>query len=414
MSKTIIQLGRYGDIINLLPLLWHDWQKTGEKQPLMVASEFSGLLDGVGYVDPVIYPGPYHELAIAAEMLEGMGREWVSTQVNGPVDIVRNFTYEPANQSTAVCTSFQKEMWKVAGRLKEWDLMYPLVFDRRDPEREALLLSRWIPKTKKRKPVRTILVSAGGTSSPFEQKDLLYELLHLKFKNDNLVDLSRVRAERIYDLLALYERAYCLVSTDTATLHLARACPELPVVALTNDKPLLWHGSSWMPNHIFYCRYTDFPKRVPEMLAAIEAAESVVPKEAPTIFHVWNDYESKKVLRAYPRGWIPTPVQLGACGRDSAINLKDEKRIPFLKDCLRMGMQRAREVDYICITRPDTCFMTDIISEELIRSEASFAYRLNQDKDGKITHFPVVDLFCAKKNVVARAPGQHPRPAPRH
>ena len=46
-----------------------------------------------------------------------------------------------------------------------------------------------------------------------------------------------MKAERFYDLLALFERAKCLVTVDTAHLHLAYACPTLPVVAIIGANP---------------------------------------------------------------------------------------------------------------------------------------------------------------------------------
>ena len=397
-GKAYVQLGRFGDIINLLPLMWSDSIK-GVRNSLVVASEFSSVLDGVSYVNPVIWPGHYADIAGGVQFAEIKGLNWVCTQVNGGTELVKEFTYGPAGLSSAITTSYQKESWRVAGRLKEWDNCYPLVFDRRDKVREELLVDQWIPKrrTTKNKP-KVLLLNSGGKSSPFPQEFLLHEIIHLKFRRKfHIVDLSRIRAERIYDLLALYERAYCLVSTDTATLHLARACPKLPVFALVNDHPLLWNGSAWMPNHVFYSRYDDFADRLEEFLGLLADVPSHFGIEAPAIVHVWNDYERKKLPRAYAPDWIATPVQIGACGRDSRQNLGDEKRHPYLRDCLRMGLQRARDVDFVCLTRPDTCFMRPSITKELTGVEACYAYRLNVDKDGQYTHMPIVDLFCARK-----------------
>lgn len=307
------------------------------------------------------------------------------TQVLGPADIVRRFTYEPAGLQNAVCTSFQKEAWRVAGRLREWDDCLPLVLDRRSPEREAQILSPFVNRKK------IILVSADGISSPFPYKPLLLELL--KVLHCHIVDLSTVKAERFFDLLGLYERAHCLVAIDSAPLHLAWAVPNLPVVALANDKPMMWNGSSWRPQHIFYCRYGDFPYRAADMIRAINRITPPRDSEG-TIVHVWNAYESEPCES--PPGWYPTPIEIGACGRDSASQLKDDKRFPFLKDSLRMGLQRATEKDWVCITRPCLRFESDA-TEILKRQDASFAYRISVS-GGEKTHQPVGDLFCAKKS----------------
>jgi hypothetical protein len=397
-AKTYIQLGRFGDVINILPFLWADSIR-GIRHSLMVASEFSSVLDGVSYVDPIIFPGHYSDIGGAVEYAQQFGRPWLCTQINGMTELVREYTYGPAGLNTAVTTSYQKESWRVANRLGEWDKCYPLVFDRRDKLRESALFSQYIPKRRLTKAnPKIVLLNTGGTSSPFSQEFLLHEIIYLKFRSKFIIlDLSRVHAERIYDLLGLYDRAHCLVSTDTATLHLARACPRLPVYAIVNDQPILWRGSAWMPNYVFYSRYHDFADRMEEFLATLKAMPSPVIIEAPAIVHVWNDYDGKGYLRTHPESWLPTPIQLGACGRDSHQNLKDEKRIPFLRDCLRMGLQRARDVDFVCLTRPDTQFMRPSITEELLRFDACYAYRLSL-QDDQYTHVPVVDLFCARKS----------------
>lgn len=392
-TKTFIQLGRSGDILNVLPFLRQDALK-GERHALMVASEFAPLLDGVSYVEPVIYEGPYHEIDKAAVKAEGLGRPWLCTQVNGPTELVREYTYAPAGQETARCSSYQKESWKVAGRLKEWDRCWPLIFDRRDKAREKLLLGQVLGKPKKH-PKPIILLATGGTSSPFKHRELLHELLNGKYgKSHRIVDISAVRAHRLYDLLALYERAYCLVATDSAPLHLARAVPTLPVIALANDQPILWNGSSWEPNHVFYCRYGDFPERARELLQVIEWPVMLEPPPEPRVVHVWNAYDGD-LYPTVPSPWMETPVWRGACGRDSVNLLKDEKRYPFLKDSLRMGMQRARDCDYVCLSRPGLHFAGNI-NEAVMGHEACYAYRQAVSQEER-THYPIVDLFCAKK-----------------
>ena len=169
-----------------------------------------------------------------------------SLQVIGDCDTVAEITYL-AGQECARMTSFVKEYWRLAGKMPLWDSVLPLVFDRRDKEREKALISTVLPRKLGRqpaKPDKILLVATGGTSSPFPYVELLWTLLRLNFtKGWRIVDLSGVQAHRFYDLLALYERAHCLVATDSAPLHLARACPTLPVMALTNDRPLLWNGS---------------------------------------------------------------------------------------------------------------------------------------------------------------------------
>ena len=383
MGKTYVQLSKLGDICTLLPLLYADSQK-GEKPRLMVAREFSSILEGVSYVEPVIFEGAPQELDKAVAQLNG--DPYVVTQVNGPADLIRKYTYGPANQDGARASSFAKEQWKVCGRLKEWDLNLPLVFDRRDKEREQALLDK-IPLRSKTK---LILVSLGGNTSPFPYKPLLMTLLELRFKlGYQIVDLSTVKADRFYDLLALYDKAYCLVASDSAPLHLSWACPNLPVLALTNDKPILWNGSPWRPNHLWYCRYSDFPHRAPEMVEAISQLKNrPKPTQETQFIHVWNAYQKIVRFNYADPNWIPTPIQLGSCGRDSGNMFGDAVRLPMFKDALRMGMQRAKEDDVIIVSRPDTVF------NESIQWQANPAYAYRMENG---TYHPVIDMLCASK-----------------
>ncbi len=347
---------------------------------MMVQEQYAPHLENM-YCDILPWKGDSHDIQGAIIEASKVGKP-LCTQVLGPPDTVRQFTYEPAGLQNAVCTSFQKEAWRVAGRLKEWDDCLPLVFDKRDAAREAHILS---PLAERKK---FILVSADGISSPFPYKSLLMELL--KVLHVHIVNLSTIKPIRFYDLLALYERAHCLVAIDSAPLHLSRATPDLPVVALANDKPILWAGASWRPNHVFYCRYSDFPYRAAEMIEAMRALKPGARTVNPVIFHVWNAYESDHCDS--PAGWYKTPIQVGSCGRDSASQLKDPKRFPFLRDSLRMGLQRARDTDWVCLTKPEITFAQDATAT-LMKQHASFAYRI---ANGSYT--PIGDLFCARKD----------------
>ena len=377
---TYLLLGRTGDIASVLPFLKHE-ADAGEKPRLVVSKDYSGVLEGVSYVEAVEFAGKVEQLKDGWDWSRGQFGEVKSLQVIGERNTVAECTYQPAGQDGARTTSFVKEAWKLAGKMPLWDSVLPLVFDRRDPAREEkLIVSCGLKKPGRKKPL--ILVSTSGTSSPFPHADLLYQLVWLKFKGRFNV-LRLPQAERFYDLLALYERAHCLVTTDSAPLHLARACPDLPVMALTNDRPLLWNGSAWLPNWHWCCRYHDFPDRALQLLEAIHTCRD---KPKHPFIHVWNAYDGGPAPERYTRDALP--VFAGMCGRDSANVLKDEKRIPYLKDCLRMGLQRAGDTEPVCLTHPD------VVVGEFPKETASplFAYRL--DSNG---FRPVGDLFCAPK-----------------
>lgn len=384
---TYLLLGKVGDLLSVLPFLKAE-ADAGEKPTLVVSNQFADLLDGVSYVTVVPFEGGVELLKEGFEFAKSKFPGVKSLQVVGERNIVGEVTYRPAGQECARTTSFVKEMWKLAGKMPLWDSVLPLVFDRRDKAREKALLSTVLPIKRGRhaaEPDKILLVATGGKSSPFPYSELLWTLLRLNFtKGWRIVDLANVRAERFYDLLALYEQAHCLVATDSAPLHLARAVPSLPVMALTNDRPLLWNGSAWMPNWHWVCRYHDFPERAVGLLNAIETCRNQSP--IPFI-RVWNNYDLSEPPKDYSRNYLP--VWPGACGRDTANTIKDPKRLPYLKDCLRMGLQRATDNEQVCLTRNGTA----ITSPELPKYDAMFAYRLSE-----AGFAPIADLFCAKKS----------------
>jgi hypothetical protein len=378
MTQIFVMLGRTGDILSILPLFYSTFQKTGEKQILMVAKEYATILEGVSYVTPVVYDGSHYEITKAVAFAKTMAEKVICLQVNGPVSEIKEHTY---NGTHAISTSFEKEMFRLAGRLGEWDDCLPLVFDQRDMEREKKLLrDNGLMFRGYKKPM--ILLSLKSNSSPFPYADLLKEFVTLKFgATHRIVELPQ--AERIYDLLGYYDRAELLIAIDSAPLHLAWACRKLPVFALTQDRPILWNGSPWRPNHLWYCRYHDWPERAVEMNETILSFEP--NRKSPDYVTVWSDYNNKTVY--YPRNEV-LPVSLGACGRDSGNTLKDSKRHPYLRDVIRMAIQRAcGDESKIYLTRKNVS-----IKNENCPIPISFSYRMSHDQFS-----PIADLFCATR-----------------
>lgn len=371
-SKLYICLGRSGDIMSLLPLLKSE-SDSGHRPTLMVSRPFAGLLEGVNYVDPHIFDGDWLALDEAIASARKVTDRIECLQVTGSTDSVKRNTYLPHKQDQAMTDSFQKEPYRLAGKMDVWAKQATLVFDRRNHERELALRDAHgflgpVPKRgRKPKPVKTILVSLGGSSSPFPHKNTLMRMLQSEFREGyRILDLSEVKAQYLFDLIGLYESAHCLVASDSAPLHLAQACPNLPVVALTQDKPSLWHGAVIRANHIAYCRYGDFANRAPELLDAIH---QIAPKPNPTtplIIHAWSQYEVNdenrerhlKAKSSWPKNcvWVERPTPIGAIGRDSTTVAKDKLfRFPFVKDVIRVATMAARDdEDVIMLTRCDT------------------------------------------------------------
>ncbi len=106
----------------------------------------------------------------------------------------------------------------------------PLVFDRRSPSREAALAELVLGKNQK--PV--VLYNFTGVSSPFAYVPEVMRTV-MKYTNKfKFIDLGKIMAHRIFDLLGLMDRAVGMITCDTATLHLAPAA-KLPYFAYVVD-----------------------------------------------------------------------------------------------------------------------------------------------------------------------------------
>jgi hypothetical protein len=270
-----VLLGANGDLCAMLPYFKAEAERTGAPVPVLVAEQYAPLFEGVSYAVPVSCPAGFQDLMQAMK--------WLRAEMpDVPVKVIQ---YHGRHHETGM-PSFLDEMWYQAGAWKDWEKQ-PLVFDKRDAEREDALALKilgnpWISakrdhkspfgvisfkSVEARKP--TILVGTKGRSSPFLHAAQLIKRLRSEFgKTHQIVNLDRVKAHRVYDLLGLYDRAAALVSIDTVHLHLSRAS-SVPVFALARDYPTRWHGTPHQERFAFHCRYGDYPKRADEMMVAL-------------------------------------------------------------------------------------------------------------------------------------------------
>jgi hypothetical protein len=217
----VVALGRYGDVANALPIAY-ELSRQGELPRFFISKEFASILDGVTYVQPMVVSLDYKEVR----------------KVLRPETICCQSYKHP--DTRRLTDSYQKEAWRIAGWLGHFGEI-PLVFDNRNLEREAALIQKYNVNEE------TILVAGKGCSSPFR-----FDLWDAMKGAGNIVNLSDVKAERIFDIIGLIEKACLLLTIDSAPLHLARAT-NTPVVALINDG---WYGSV-PPKKGVAIRYSD-------------------------------------------------------------------------------------------------------------------------------------------------------------
>jgi hypothetical protein len=218
-GEAFFQMGRYGDLILLLPA-FQEWARvTGHPTIVVTSNEFGTVFDGVSYVHAVKLPHNWHlEAGLALRYAQKLYPHIVRIQLHG-------VGLPPATPDSLASYSFS--MWERTGLLDKYHFL-PLVFDRRSPEGEAALIKKW-----KRTDKPLLLTNFHGATSPYGDEFKMIEALCKNFGDKfEFVNVNEARGYRIYDLLGLMDVASGLITIDTSSLHLAAGarCPYIALV----------------------------------------------------------------------------------------------------------------------------------------------------------------------------------------
>lgn len=349
-GECFVELGRFGDIINILPVCRDIARKSGRPTPLVVADQFASVLDGVSYVDPIVLPIGHLEVNQAAQEARKRFKRVTVTQVyaNG---------WDPGKQ----CQSYNMESWRLAGHLDRWaDPDIRLEFDRRDYQRERKVISRVWPTSGK--PVVLFNVEAGHSSPFSEWADFQQELIDRWRDEISFVEIGGIHCARIYDLIGLMELADGLVTIDTSTLHLA-AATGVPTVALLSSIgpwnrttprcqcPLAFPSNQWrsfMPDvhEVVLSRFLG----VPRVIHAFDQRDVSIPR-VERAQSSWGEL-----------GWVQAPYGR-AKYRRSAKDIGDARELPFLRDVLANALEVASDRDFIVFTNDDITLRPSVDSD---------------------------------------------------
>lgn len=248
----VVVLGRYGDIINTLPIA-KKYADYGQRVAWAVTPEYANIFDGVSYVTPVVIKTRLSNVAQAVRELRKSCNNVQAWQMYGNTTVGRRQT-----------SSFAMEMWRMAGAASEF-MNLPLVFDRRDYNREQALVQKVLSNKQ-----RPLLFSGTGTSSPFAHAGAC--LAAVKQIADKyqcpVIDISNVSAHRIYDMLGVFEASCGLVVIDSAYLHLTYASGT-PTFALTSEGPpkdrSVWYASQPRAQWCAKASYSNWTAILPEL-----------------------------------------------------------------------------------------------------------------------------------------------------
>lgn len=353
-KNVYIMLGRAGDILCILPALKEEADRIGRPVKMVVASEFRGLLDGCSYIEPIVFEKDFR--------LSAHAYNWA----------VRQFPeYRVIN--CAVCAedmrvdqkgwSFDRDIW-INTKIPIAPHSKTLLFDNRDAEREEMLKKQYLSFNKK-----NVLLALEGHSSPFFWGPELKQELAKRLPDVNFVDISGIRATRLYDLLGLYDEADALIAIDSAPLHLA-AASAIKTIALVTDQNTLWHQSSWKAHHNLRIPYSDVIKKIDDIVATIEGNPPL-----PNIHLVRSckpevDPETKRrVVLAHKsvnaEDWLSSawnhidfkPTRDGTSIGDAPV--------PFIRDMIEQACKESSPRDIICIANADIGFVPGITGEIL-------------------------------------------------
>lgn len=349
---AVVLLGRYGDVTNFLPML----QLIAENYTtphLVISREFVSLLDGVSYVIPYPVAISNNQILQGIEIARKNFKHVIVAQIWGD-----------GFKCAKVTGSYNIESWHQAGFGRHWlNGSYLPLFDRRNRAREDALCNKLKVEGK---PMILAMLS-GGVSSPFKDEGKVMSAVQEAFGADyNIVDLSQIRAERIYDLVGLIEQADALVSIDSAPLHLA-AATGTPFVAIVNQD---WLGTfprgNWAAR-IDYTSAISHPDQVVNhigtALAKTKVTLSPQPVATPPVRRMWHVVERheqppdirKKTAWAswdalYAKGVIP--VHIWEKPR-SAKDIGDSRDLPYFRDVMQPALDQADDSDIVFWTNED-------------------------------------------------------------
>jgi hypothetical protein len=270
---ALVQPGRNGDIINILPLAKH-LHDSGEQVDLLIHPNFAPVLEGVNYVRPVLLP-------FEDERQTEEARVWAAARYSRVI-VSKVYNNRYTDRTSAV--NFAAESYRLAGYPELYGKL-PIVFDRRSPEREAELAAKHL-----RGKGPFILYNLDGTSFPFKRRGRFATWLRWQNFGAKLVKMP-VDCP-LYDLLGLYERADMLITIDTASLWLAHVV-NIPTIVLHQTER--WATAPFPPGTVLDCTHKESLRRRGEVAAAIRRVlgsarpgvgrdRAAAIQEAPTSF----------------------------------------------------------------------------------------------------------------------------------
>jgi len=319
---TILNLGRIGDNINLLPVLYSE-HLAGRRPTIVTSGKYSEIFEAVSYCDLKRYSGDPVELSHAIRLCHGLPDLRVAQVFMHP-----NETKQERN--------YALESYRLGGFRALWR-RYPYVVDRRNLEREEKLIGNI------KEPF--IAVARLGVSSPFANSEYLISGLQSRFPEYKIVDLSKIVAEKFQDMLGILDRASCLVTIDTAHLWLANAA-KCPTIALINNG---WYGSPPPVTATSTFRYKDF--QVDSVCDEVEKTLLPTGQTWAIVDRFGQEKRHREAFKSQEMAFdnLLTTSNLPRTARE----IGDSRPLPMLKEMMGKAVKFASGRDVIVWTNDD-------------------------------------------------------------
>lgn len=414
---AIVQLARYGDIVNALPIAYA-LAMEGNEVHWYCDVNFMDLFEAVSYV--FIHPVNLGDSMVqqVAAIAENDGYdEVIVPQVHGnklePPVKVDNFTLK---------------QWANAGL--DWldrYHQYRPIFNRRDLAGEASACE--VLPVEDGRPI--LLINFASHSSPYERYAMQTEWVHATFgashrifdlttlapgkpgKAGQPAEVNPLELKRIHHLLGFLSRAQAIITVDTATLHFA-AATNTPTLQLSAGKdpqgqPSSFYDSECRKNVVFKCSYDQsirpaWRNRMATIIRNREfklgmwvqdaGADNFDPVGGRKIVHVadWftgNAGDNPRVFRARAtweelRRDPDYTIRLHELqpGQRSSRDLGDIRRLPYIRDIIDYGCAGAKDDEIVVFTNSDVCLVPEAMGEirrKLVDAPCCFSRRIDVD-----------------------------------
>jgi hypothetical protein len=353
-----VSLRRNGDIICILPLMRELARRFRRKVRIVVHEDYAPILEGVSYIDAVVWKGNFDDPLPVASAFKA-----VNLQVYGKG--------LPQNNRQ----NFAKLSWDKAGYPFKRHL--PLVFDRRNFRREKKL-AKSVFHTGNPK----ILLNFLSYSSPFKHGRFLAMAFTHLLPECEVIDLSKVKAERVYDVIGLMDRASCLITVDTSTLWLCHAS-HVPTIQLVNGSH--WGSSPPRGNVLFRLPYSQAMSSWKMILEFVRSTlYQPTNQNIVLVYSDWvpKDEENRMRNAKCQETWkrLGANRELAYSGGRSAKMFGDVRHTPFVRDMIDQAFSSGDE-EIAVLTNNDISFdwgLKSAILESCRKHGCYWSYRVEK------------------------------------